>query len=258
MTGNLEGLATKIRPTKLGKWAADHLRKEILEGRLKPGQNLPSEVELMRTFGISRPTLREAIRILESAGLVMVYRGKKGGAQVMLPTKSVTAASAANYLQARGTTLKNLIEGRICLEPTLVLALEGKIKKSDCKELREILEEGKRSDLSPQSFARMTGAYRTKLFSCLGNPVLDLIASLMIHVYEPMLMEVVNLQIRNVPNFSTESIGESYRFLELIEGGDFKGASEANRAYLQKILRMMGKFGYLDMRIDAQSEHQAA
>ncbi|MFD2499983.1 FadR/GntR family transcriptional regulator [Rhizorhabdus histidinilytica] len=119
--------ASKLRPVKLGEKAANYLRKEIVEGRFKAGESLPSETEMMAMFGISRPTLREAIRILEAMGLVVIQRGKNGGAAVRHPAVTITAANAAIYLQTKQATLLELQRARSMIEPELVRGLEGRI-----------------------------------------------------------------------------------------------------------------------------------
>jgi len=62
---------------KAAALAADSVRRRIVRGELKADDLLPSEQELLRQFGISRPTLREAMRILETEGLIAVKRGTR-------------------------------------------------------------------------------------------------------------------------------------------------------------------------------------
>jgi len=70
---------------------ATHLRRRILRGEIAAGDTLPPEVELMAQFGVSRSTLRETFRILETESLISVWRGSRGGAQVTSPELSVAA-----------------------------------------------------------------------------------------------------------------------------------------------------------------------
>ena len=72
------------RPLKTGELIAAQLRRQIVRGVLKPGQTLPPETQLMEHFGVSRPTLREAFRILEAETLISVRRGSRGGAKVIV------------------------------------------------------------------------------------------------------------------------------------------------------------------------------
>src|SRR5690606_34627699 len=75
----------RITIPKMAETVAAQLRKMIVRGELKEGDRLMSEAELMAQFGISRPTLREAIRILESESLLTITRGSREGARVNKP-----------------------------------------------------------------------------------------------------------------------------------------------------------------------------
>src|SRR3990170_1118475 len=78
---------------------AAEIRARIARGRLLPGEPLPVEEELTAEFGCSRPVVREALRILETGGLVEVRRGLGGGARVRHPSISDAAKSMGVYLQ---------------------------------------------------------------------------------------------------------------------------------------------------------------
>ncbi|MGA9925356.1 MAG: GntR family transcriptional regulator, partial [Isosphaeraceae bacterium] len=72
-----------IKPTRAHEAVLAQLQRKILKGELAPGDRLPSEREMMETFGVSRPTVREALRVAESLGLVAVRHGDPGGPQVL-------------------------------------------------------------------------------------------------------------------------------------------------------------------------------
>src|ERR1700743_249632 len=74
-----------IRAPKTAELIAANLRRQIVGGGLKEGLALPPEAELMEQFRVSRPTLREAFRILEAESLITIRRGSRGGAQVTAP-----------------------------------------------------------------------------------------------------------------------------------------------------------------------------
>ena len=80
---------------------ADALRRLILSGELSEGDSLGHEPELVERFGVSRPSLREALRILEAEGLITVVRGVLGGVVVHEPHERMAARTAALVLQAR-------------------------------------------------------------------------------------------------------------------------------------------------------------
>ena len=99
-----------IRATRTFEAAIEHLTEAIERSGLRSGDRLPGEHELARMLGISRPTLRQAVRVLELSGVVDVRRGKNGGiflATELIPTVAVSSAvaleesAAAEALRAR-------------------------------------------------------------------------------------------------------------------------------------------------------------
>jgi len=117
MPGELKPSSRRARKHEL---IADQLRRQILAGQLVPGDRLPTEDQLMPDFGIARNTLREALRVLESQGLVRVLRGRNGGPVVTYPDLAPTSAALATTLQLRHTTVDHLDTARRLLEPQLV------------------------------------------------------------------------------------------------------------------------------------------
>lgn len=110
--------AQRIRPPRVAEIVASRLRDDILSGRLKEGDVLPTQESLFQEFGVSPPALREAIHILESDGLVSVRRGNVGGAVVHLPSADRTAQMIGMVLQARAATPADVSEALMQLEPT--------------------------------------------------------------------------------------------------------------------------------------------
>lgn len=115
--------ALKLRTPKTSELVADHIRGQIVRGELKEGDSLPPEGQLMTTLGISRPTLREAFRILEAENLISVVRGSRSGARVHQPSVDVAARYTGYCLQSMGTTIADLYGARQGIEPFVVRAL---------------------------------------------------------------------------------------------------------------------------------------
>src|SRR5262245_52102775 len=87
------------RRTEAAELIAAALRRQIVRSSVKPGDKLPPETELMAQFGVSRPTIREAFRILETERLIVVRPGSRGGAQVVAPDLTVAARYVGLLLQ---------------------------------------------------------------------------------------------------------------------------------------------------------------
>ncbi len=109
--------AQRFRQPRVAELVASKLRDDILSGRLKEGDVLPSQESLFGEYGVSPPALREAIHILESDGLISVRRGNVGGAIVHNPTAERTAHMISMVLQARAATPVDVSEALTHLEP---------------------------------------------------------------------------------------------------------------------------------------------
>ena len=102
---------------KAAERVAAELRHQIVTGRLKPGDKLQPESALQAEFAISRPTMREALRILESESLIGIQRGKHGGAHVIAIDLAAAANQVGVFLQLEGTTLQDVWLARTIIEP---------------------------------------------------------------------------------------------------------------------------------------------
>ena len=119
-TGLDFGGEARIHVPKTSEIVADKLRAQIVRGELRQGASLPPEGQLMESLGISRPTLREAFRILEAEGLISVVRGSRTGAKVRRPSVDLVSRYAGYVLQAEGTTMSDIYQSRLAIEPTVV------------------------------------------------------------------------------------------------------------------------------------------
>lgn len=105
-----------------------------------PGAYMPSEPEMLRTFGVSRPTLREAIRILEVQGLLSVSQGARKGPRVEHPSAERLAEEAGVSLQIKGATLGDVYEARTLIEPLAARLAAERRPKEAAAALREQIE----------------------------------------------------------------------------------------------------------------------
>jgi GntR family transcriptional repressor for pyruvate dehydrogenase complex len=107
----------QVRQPRLADTIVQRLRGAILSGRLQEGDSLPRQEDLISEFGVSLPIVREAMRILETEGLISVRRGNVGGAVVHLPAPERTALMISMVLQSRFTTPGDVSQALLYLEP---------------------------------------------------------------------------------------------------------------------------------------------
>lgn len=108
----------RLTSPRIAETVADELRRQIVDGELADGDLLPPQAVLVERFNVSLVSLREALRILETEGLVSVRRGNQGGAFVHAPTKDSAAYMLGLVLQSEHVLLSDLGQALQNLEPT--------------------------------------------------------------------------------------------------------------------------------------------
>jgi DNA-binding FadR family transcriptional regulator len=116
---------------------ASLIRRTILVQGLRAGDPLPSEAELIAEHGISRPTVREAIRILDAEGFVEVRIGRTGGLRVAEPKPEVLGERLATQLAMRATTVHSLLEFRVVVEPVAAALAAQRASSDQIRMLRD-------------------------------------------------------------------------------------------------------------------------
>jgi DNA-binding FadR family transcriptional regulator len=132
--------AAAVRIPKTAELVARRIRNGIIRGELKDGDSLPAEAHLIAEFEVSRPTIREAVRILESEGLITVARGARGGARVSAPNFEMVSRAAGITLQAQGATIGDIYEMRTLIEPPAARLVAERNPKKAAAALRAHLE----------------------------------------------------------------------------------------------------------------------
>src|SRR5437764_95675 len=109
-----------IKATRAFEEIAEQIRLELSSGRLRPGDRLPPERRLAEQFGVSRNTLREALRSLENAGLLRLQKGATGGAFVCESTGDAVITGLRDMFHLGAIQPEHLTEARVLIESAAV------------------------------------------------------------------------------------------------------------------------------------------
>ena len=219
--------AISVRVPKTAELVAAHVRRRIVRGELKEGDALPPESALMDEFAISRPTLREAFRILESEGLITVRRGARGGARVQIPTSEVAARYAGLVLQHRGTTLADVLDARVIVEaPAAGILASRRDRARAAAELRRWLDENPAED-SPQFHG-----FNRLLVELTGNETLILLTTMLESISDAVTASYKQVPHEDDARLARKAHRTRLKLIELIEEGDEVGAEELWRRHL--------------------------
>jgi DNA-binding FadR family transcriptional regulator len=177
--------STVVRVPKAGELVAAQLRRQIVTGELREGDTLPPETALMEQFGISRPTLREAFRILESEHIIQIKRGAHGGAHVLVPDAGAAGRYAGALLQYRGTTLADLYEARAHLEAAGVEILARKRSAADLGKLDTAIAESEALLSDPIAYAEKHELqFHRLLIELAGNQTMIVLLDMLLSIIE--------------------------------------------------------------------------
>jgi len=169
---NQHQMFKKTEKTKAYQEIVAQVEMAILSGDLTPGQKLPPERDLIDTFGISRNTLREALRVLEQKGLITVKTGQKGGIVVKKVDTKQLSESLAFLIRHRRVSLTHLAEFREGLEGNISALAAKRAKVADIQHLTDILnqmEDEIEKDL--MSILQLDKSFHLTLAAITGNPV---------------------------------------------------------------------------------------
>jgi len=226
--------ASETRPTK-ASLVADALRHEIVTGQRPPGSDLPPETQLMKRFGISRPSHREALRVLESEGLIRIARGARGGARVLRPELETAARHVGVYLQMRAITLQELFAARLTYEPAAAAAIAERRDPDALGALAQCAAAQEYSVHDRAAFNLHETAFRRLLLEHCGNAVLHLMGAVLEQVYAQHMLNVT----RRAPHLDweeehlTDGAKAKARLVRLMAAGEPERARRAWETYIR-------------------------
>ena len=216
-----------VKVPKASELLAGDLRRRIVTGVLQPGELLPNESVLMAEFGVSRPTLREGFRILESEGIITVMRGARGGGRVLEPDGAVAARYMGILLQYQGTPLSDVYRGRTEIEVSAVGMISGARKKSAIRTLEAYADEAVGLVDDDDAFAEHNTKFHTAVVEASGSTTLAALSK--------MLFEIIDAHnavflATHPPGFSStvnKQAQRAYvRLIKLLNEGDVAGAQK--------------------------------
>jgi DNA-binding FadR family transcriptional regulator len=220
------------RVPKMSEMVAADIRTRILNGEFKPGESLASESALMEEHGVSRPTLREAIRLLEAGQLISVRRGSHRGPVVRLPDTGVTAQSFAMLLQLRGCTLADVYRFRMIFEPPAARMAAENATAEQVAELRQTVQEEDAAISDWALFTLISWQFHTQLVALSGNVTMGVVAETLQHV-SSRHADLALVSVANRKSLGDRSMKAHHKLVELIAAGEGADAERFWERHMQ-------------------------
>jgi DNA-binding FadR family transcriptional regulator len=223
----------KIKQNRMSEDVVNQVLETIARGDLAPDDKLPSEMELAEIFGVSRITIREAIRSLEQLGVIVVKQGSRGGAYVKKMDHNAVVNQIGNVLKMANVTFPHLALARACLEREILTALiPGKITPEDCDRLYRNIEEAEEFYKNRNSLERLhtNFGFHTELAKITQNPVMILmhrvIVDLSSHFFE---------NVEAAPAMVERTLAQHKEIVDLLKDGRFQEAGEVCFKHIEDV-----------------------
>jgi DNA-binding FadR family transcriptional regulator len=227
--------AKRAPKIKAAERVAAELRRDIATGVLRAGDRLPSERLLQEQFDISRPTLREALRLLESESLIEVARGQHGGGRVCVLDIKVAARQVGVYLQMEGTTLQDVWIARSAIEPAAAGLLAKNGSRTAILKMEENIAAAYAALGDPTEYGALTTQFSDIITDYCGNRTLKTFARLVEDIVRRQHVDVTvkTYAQKGVEHMRKLNIRGREKLLELIRTGNADGAEAFWKKHLE-------------------------
>jgi DNA-binding FadR family transcriptional regulator len=221
---------TPVRTERTFEIIANKVREQIRDGKLRTGDKLPPERELAQQFGTSRNAVREALRSLEHAGLISLYKGAHGGAFITDGDPSAVAQSMEDLMYLGGIELADVTESRLSIETAIVEIAAAKGTTADFDRLDQNIDQVEELTQARDMDAKadLNMEFHVLLAETTGNPVLVLIMRTM--------MDLLRSVHRPITAEDTVDIIKSRRrFMDLLRNREATPAAAEMKDHLSRL-----------------------
>ncbi len=232
--------SARLHHASRAELVASVLRDRIVDGVLADGGELPKLEELLTEFGVSKPTLREALRILEAEGLITVRRGKLGGAVVHTPRAQNAAYTLGLILRAEQVELGDVALALQRLEPACAaLCAERPDRATEVMPSLDAVQAEAVAALagSEHEFIVASSRFHTQLVASCGNATMILVAGAL----ESIWMAHAEVLVREEGGGRRPTVADRKRavalhakILEKIRSGDAEGVYRSTHQHLEQ------------------------
>jgi DNA-binding FadR family transcriptional regulator len=230
--------SNRIPQLRIAESIAEALRDRILASDEGSDYHLPTQDQLVKEFGVSYPSVREAIRILETEGLVTVRRGNIGGAEIHRPDESSAAYHLGLALQGGRVTLGDLAAGLQVLEPMCAAACAERDDRLDTvvPALRANIDESAELIGAGPEFTRTARRFHDLIVGWHPNETIRYTVGSLVALWsaqEELWARSLASRDRYPSDLDTSEVVKAHRrLLEQIEAGRAEKAEQIARAHL--------------------------
>ncbi|MFA9446493.1 FadR/GntR family transcriptional regulator [Egicoccus sp. AB-alg6-2] len=221
-------LFTKVSTGRASADVVAQIHAALQSGQLSPGDRLPPERELAAQLGVSRVTVRDALRVLEANGLVAIRVGAHGGAFVTAPEPDHVSEGLANLLMMSQVSPADITEARMVFELGALKLVCERATSDDLAALTEICDRSEHALRQGTFDVALSAEFHIRLAQSSHNVAISLVTEAF---QEPMLRSLVKAKAID-PHMGDPGVHEHRRLVAAIADGDVRGAKRVMRQHL--------------------------
>jgi DNA-binding FadR family transcriptional regulator len=215
----------------------EQIRTLIRAEKLRPGDRLPSERDLGEQMGVSRVTIREAMRVLEARGLVEIRVGARGGAIVTSPTSTRLGSDLADLVSLSPLTAVEVTEARQVVELGIIPLVVQRATETDIAELRAMVSEHHAALKAGEYGMAMSAAFHVRVAACTHNSAIEMF----VHSFHgPLLMSLREAQ-GIAPLMGQKGSVEHRDLVEAIARREVEAAEKIMRVHLERTAKRVAR-----------------
>jgi DNA-binding FadR family transcriptional regulator len=223
--------------SRMSEAIVEQIKNLIRTDRLRPGDRLPSERDLGERMGVSRVTVREALRVLEASGLVEIRVGSRGGAFVTSPTSSKIGSGLADLISLSPLTAGEVTEARMVVELGIIPIVVERATEEDIAELRSMVKEHQAALKRGEYSMEMSAEFHVRVAACTHNNAIE---TLVRTFHGPLLMSLREAQVA-APLMGLRGTTEHRDFVEAVAAHDATQATEIMSRHLRRTARRVAR-----------------
>ncbi|HEX3590091.1 MAG TPA: FadR/GntR family transcriptional regulator [Pseudonocardiaceae bacterium] len=230
-------LFTAVSANRMSEAIVEQIRGLIRGNRLRPGDRLPSERELCERLGVSRVTVREALRVLEAGGLVEIRVGARGGAFVTTPSSDRLGAGLADLINLAPITSVEVTEARLVFELGIIPTLIERATDEDIERLRAMTHAHIEALRRDEYTMAMSAQFHNQVAACAHNAAIEMLVR---SFHGPLLMSLREAQVA-APLMGQRGTVEHRDFVGALAERNADKATDIMRRHIGRTARRLSR-----------------
>ncbi|MGW1227204.1 FadR/GntR family transcriptional regulator [Streptomyces sp. NPDC001478] len=223
-----------VRQSRTHELVLQSIEEQVFAGKLRAGDRLPPERELAPVFGVSRSALREALRVLETIGVLVAQpgRGPDSGARIVRNPDDALGRLLRLHFALGSYSLHDVMEARVALERASFAAAATHADEEDLAEAGAAVEGMGRADIGPEEFNELDTQFHVKVAGSSGNALTSTLTAAVRESVRPLILKALE-EVDDWPATRAALNGQHAELLRLVRAGDGEAAADLAERHIR-------------------------